>query len=79
MIERLNEVKVLYEQLFSIGFAPDHESIATFRSIANRFVKTGEGSSGSLPITGFKRILVYKLSNQQHIVSTITLKYSQHT
>lgn len=78
MIDRLNEVRALYEQLFSFGFPHDHEGIVVFRSLANRFVKAGEAASGSIPLTGFKRHLVYKLSNQAHITSTVVLKHAPH-
>lgn len=78
MLERLKEVRTLYEQIFAIGFPPDLEPIAAFRAIANRFVKVGEGASGSLPLKGYKRILVYMLSNQAHITSTVVLKYAPH-
>lgn len=78
MLERLQEVRTLYEQIFAIGFPPDHDGIAHFRAVANRFVKVGEGASGSVPLTGYKRHLVYKLSNQSHITSTVLLKYAPH-
>lgn len=78
MVDRLNEVRTLYEKLFSLGLPPDLDGIATFRGIANHFVKTGEGASGKLSLTGCKRILVYKLSNQAHIQSTILLQYAEH-
>ncbi len=75
---RLTEVRVIYEKLHALGLPHDDENIASFRTIANHFVKTGEGASGQLPLRGFKRILVYKLSNQSHIQSTVVLKYAEH-
>lgn len=77
-IERLKEVRALYEQLFSFGLSPDLDGVATFRGLANHFVKTGEGASGKIPLVGFKRNLVYKLSNQSHIDSTIVLQFAEH-
>lgn len=79
MIERLTELRTLYQQLFDIGFPPDLDEIVTFRSICNHFLKTGEGASGMIPLRGYKRILVYKLSNQAHITSTVVLKFSPET
>lgn len=76
--DRLTEVRTIYEKLFALGLPTDQENVAAFRVIANEFVKTGQGASGKLPLRGFKRILVYKLSNQSHIQSTVTLQYAEH-
>lgn len=78
VLERIQEVRTLYEQLFSFGFPEDLDSIKVFRAFANRFVKTGEGASGSIPMVGYKRNLVYTLSNQPHITSMVILKHAPH-
>lgn len=78
MTDRLQEMRTIYEKLFSLGLPQDDAAITNFRSLANHFVKTGEGASGRLPLRGFKRVLVYKLSNQAHIQSTVVLEYAEH-
>lgn len=76
--DRLSEIKAIYEQIFALGLPPDIDGIVMFRNLANHFVKTGEGASGNIPLKGYKRVLVYKLSNQAHITSTVILKHAPH-
>jgi hypothetical protein len=72
--ERIQEVRRLYEQLDAIGLHDGMEAIAEFRKLANTFVRTGESSTGALPIPSANRILVYTFSCDRKIPCTILLR-----
>lgn len=75
---RVHEVAALYQQLEALGLPRDLPGIQQFRHIASAFVRDGISASGSLPLEGTKRTLVYKLSMLPHVTSTITLRFTPH-
>jgi hypothetical protein len=75
--QRLVEVQSIYRQLNDLGLSNEHEGVATFKKIANDFVKDGTSASGSIPLRGLKRKIVYILTMRPQIVSSVTLKYDK--
>ena len=73
-MKRIQEIRHLYEQLEAIGLHEGIEAIAEFRNLATTFIKTGESSTGAIPIPAANRILVYTFSNDRKIPCTIVLK-----
>jgi hypothetical protein len=75
---RANEVQHLMDQVLELGIPLDSEGFQQFISIAKEFETHALSASGKIKLTGFKRVLVYKFSNQAHIASTITLVHNPH-
>lgn len=72
--ERLKEIIILYQKLYDLGLNENVcQSINEFKVVANRFVKSGQSESGKIKLKEINRVLVYLLSNQPHIVSSVTL------
>lgn len=74
LAKRIEETVTFYRKLGSLGI-PDH-MLGEFRQVCNDFVKYGTSASGAVKLRGAHRILVYKLSTQEHVESTIVLKHS---
>lgn len=72
--ERIAEMRRLYEQLDSLGLHDGVSAIAEFRKIANAFVRTGEASTGVLPIPNVGRVLVYEFHPDRSTPCTVVLK-----
>ncbi len=75
---RLSEMRTIYQQMYDLGLSKELEGVAEFFKIANTFVKEGIGASGSLPLAGMKRRLVYRLSMLPHVTSNVTLQYDKN-
>jgi hypothetical protein len=75
--ERMDEVRRLYQQLYDLGLSREHHGINDFMTFANDYVKNAVAASGSIPLHGMKRDLLYTLSNQKHIPCSITLKHNK--
>jgi hypothetical protein len=75
---RASEVQHLMDQVMELGIPLDHEGFQQFISIAKEFESHASSASGKIKLVGFKRMLVYKFSNQAHISSTITLVHNPH-
>lgn len=74
---RIQEIQSIYYQLNELGLSKEHEGVAQFQKIANEYVKNGTSASGKIPLHGLKRHIVYKLSMQPHILSTVTLRFDK--
>jgi hypothetical protein len=75
--ERMDEMKRLYKQIYDLGLSRAHDGINEFMLIANEYVKNATSASGSIPLHGLKRDLLYTLSIQKHIPCSITLKFNK--
>lgn len=75
--ERMDEVKNLYKQLYELGLSREHTGIHDFMVLANDYVKNAVSASGSIPLPGLKRDLLYTLSIQKQIPCSITLKFNK--
>lgn len=74
--ERISEMKNIYLQMYDLGI-DEHvcEGMRQFKEVANRFVKEGIGASGRIQLHEINRDLVYILSTQPHVVSSVVLKH----
>ena len=77
--ERIAEVRRLYEQLDALGLHDGLDAIVEFRKLANTFVRTGEGSTGVLPICSIGRMLVYSFHSHRTTPCTIVLKLTYNS
>jgi hypothetical protein len=77
--ERIAEVRRLYEQLDALGLHDGVDAIAEFRKLANVFVRTGESSTGALPIPAAGRVLVYTFHSSRKNPCTIVLRALPHS
>ncbi len=75
---RTSEVHHLMDQVLELGIPLDNEGFQEFISVAKDFENHAVSASGKIKLEGFKRILVYKFSNQAHIASTISLAHNPH-
>jgi hypothetical protein len=76
--QRHKEIDSALEQLANIGLSREMEDVAKFLDIAEDFLKRGYHASGDIAVKGTKRRIVYKLSMQPHIASSIMLKHDEH-
>ncbi len=67
----------MYKQLYDLGLSREHDGIKDFMTLANLYVKDAVAASGTIPLHGLKRDLLYTLSNQKHIPCSITLKFNK--
>lgn len=70
---RASEMTEVYRQLRATGLDIDHEDMRKFKGIANDFMRRGEGSQGHIEVQGAKHILIYKLSGNADVPSTVVL------
>jgi len=76
--QRHLEIDGALEQLAGIGLTSEMEDVAKFLKIAKDFIDYGFHASGDIIVKGTKRRIVYKLSMQQHIASSIILKHDEN-
>lgn len=73
--ERIQEVRRIYEQLDALGLHEGVvEAIAEFRKIANEYVRNGVATTGAIPISSIRRILVYDFSTNPKVPCTVVMK-----
>lgn len=73
--QRLDEIIEIYKKLNELGLNIDICGINEFKKIANEFVKNNISSSGKIKIPEIERELIYILSTQSHIISSVSLKH----
>ena len=76
--QRHLEIDDALEQMAGLGLTSEMEDVANFLKIANDFLDKGFHASGDIVVKGTKRRIVYKLSMQPHIASSIMLKHDEH-
>ena len=72
------EIDDALEQLSGLGMTSEMEGVAKFLDIVSDYFEKGIHASGDIIVEGTKRRIVYKLSMQPHIPSTIILKHDPH-
>lgn len=75
---RAGEVQHLMDQVLELGMPLDNDGLQQFITVAKAFETDAQSASGKIRLSGFKRILVYKFSNQPHISSSVTLVHNPH-
>ena len=75
-IIRSIEVKSLLEQIVGMGIPADNEGLQQFIAVAKDFETKAISSSGQIKLEGFKRVINYRFSNQNHITSSATLVFN---
>jgi hypothetical protein len=76
--ERKNEIITIMEKLHELELGWNVPGIREFNLKAVEFVNKGIAWSGSIKLTGTKRILLAALSPLKRVESSITLKYSEY-
>ena len=74
--KRQEEIQTIRDKLQSLGLSCENKDIALFEKYLSEFEK-GFSSSGEIRLEGLKRRLQYKLSCQNHIASSVLLKYDE--
>lgn len=75
--KRIEEINTIRDKLQSLGLSSEIKGIEEFEKQLILF-SNGFSSSGSIKLTGTQRRLEYRLSCQNHIVSSVSLKYDPH-
>ena len=75
--KRMQESLLIRDKLQSLGLTNEIESIKKFEQHLKEF-EDGFSSSGSIKLYGLKRKLDFILSCQNHITSTVNLKYEEN-
>lgn len=57
--QRIEEMKTIYTELERLGLGSQFVEIQAFQKICNDYVRTGEGTSGSINLPFLRRRLVY--------------------
>lgn len=76
--QRHLEIDDALVQLSGLGLTSEMEGVARFLDIVSDYFDKGIHASGDIVVEGTKRRIVYKLSMQPHIPSTIMLKHDEH-
>ena len=72
---RLQEVLAIYVRLKELGVSEDLcPALGEFKKIANTFVKDGVSCEGKVKLPEITRVLVYRLTMQAHLESTVMLQ-----
>lgn len=75
---RTTEVENIMEQFIDLGLPLEHEGVQEFIKISRDFEENGFPASGTIKLTGFKRILEYKYTTRPYITSGIVLRNAPH-
>ena len=73
---RVQEAINLYKQLYDLGISEAVcPGVKDFKAILNDFVKNGQSLSGKIKLPEINRQIVYILTMQPHIISSVSLKH----
>jgi hypothetical protein len=75
--DRIKEVGQKYGKLQELGLTGEIEGIKDFKKIANSFAKDGVSASGTIHLREADRKLVFFLTNNSRVVSSVVLKCTQ--
>jgi len=78
LAQRHAEIDSAIAQLAGLGMTTEMQGVAEFMKIVADYFEKGYHASGSIVVPGTKRRIVYKLSMQPQVASTIVLKYDEH-
>ncbi len=73
--QRAEEVEPIMDQFLQLGIPIDHPGSQEFFKVCRLFESEGVSASGGIKLFGFKRIVVFVLSNQPHVKSNVRLAY----
>ncbi len=76
--QREEEVESIMGEFLALGIPIDHPGSQEFFKVCKLFGSEGISGSGAIKLFGFKRIVVYVLSAQPHVKSTVRLAYDPH-
>jgi len=79
LAQRHAELDDAIAQLAALGMTTEMQGVAEFMKIADDYFQKGYHASGDIVVPGTKRRIVYKLSMQPHVPSTVVLKYDEHS
>jgi hypothetical protein len=79
LAQRHAELDDAIAQLSALGMTTEMQGVAEFMKIADDYFQKGYHASGDIVVPGTKRRIVYKLSMQPHVPSTVVLKYDEHS
>jgi len=78
LAQRHAELDDAIAQLAGLGMTTEMQGVAEFMKIVGDYFEKGHHASGDIVVPGTKRRIVYKLSMQPHVASTVVLKYDEH-
>lgn len=78
LAQRHAELDDAIAQLSALGMTTEMQGVAEFMKIADDYFQKGYHASGDIVVPGTKRRIVYKLSMQPHVQSTVVLKYDEN-
>jgi hypothetical protein len=76
--QREEEVESFMTEFLALGIPIDHPGSQEFFKVCTLFASEGVSGSAGIKLFGFKRIVVYVLSTQPHIKSSVRLAYDPH-
>jgi hypothetical protein len=75
--ERKQEIALMKSKLMDLGLSTEYEGIKEFYKDLDAF-ELGFSGSGQIKLKGLKRIIIFKLSCNPKIESSLLLKYDEH-
>lgn len=73
--QREEEVEPIIQEFLNLGIPIDHPGSQEFFKVCRLFEAEGVSASGGIKLFGFKRVVVFVLSNQPHVKSSVRLAY----
>ena len=75
--ERKREVNKVKEMFQDLGLSTEIEGVSRFYTMMDSFVETGDGSQGTVPLSGLGREICYLLTNSKKHEVGAMLKYNK--
>ena len=75
--ERKREVNKVKEMFQDLGLSTEIEGVSKFYTMMDSFVETGDGSQGTVPLSGLGREICYLLTNSKKHEVGAMLKYNK--
>ena len=75
---RQQEIKEIKSKLTELGLSEEFSGIKEFYMILETYINEGVSWSGSIKLSGLKRILEARLPMREHIKCSVNLKYDEN-
>ena len=75
--ERKREVDKVKEMFQELGLSSEIEGVSKFYTMMDNFVESGDGSQGTVPLSGLGREICYLLTNSKKHEVGAMLKYNK--
>ena len=75
--ERHDEILIIKNKLSELGLSEEFEPIKEFYNECDRYIKSGDSWSGSIKLSGLKRIIEVRLTTSKDLNCDIVLKYNK--